>query len=106
MIFTMENEIREPLNIGSGTGISIKDLVRIIIENSPTKPEVFWDKTKPSGDKKRILDTSKAISYGFKPNTDLKTGIKATISWYKKNSVFLEITPDQLNKVYLFAFSQ
>jgi GDP-L-fucose synthase len=86
MIFTMENEIREPLNIGSGAGISIKDLVSIIIENSPTTPEISWDKTQPSGDKKRILDTSKAISYGFKPNTDLKTGIKATISWYKKNS--------------------
>ena len=50
----------EPINLGSGEGISIKSLVDILIELTPNKPEIAWDATKPSGDPVRILSMEKA----------------------------------------------
>jgi len=85
MIETIEKEVYEPLNLGSGTGTSIKDLVSIIIKNLKNKPDVIFDKSKPSGDKLRILDTSKAKSFSIYPKISLEQGLKETIEWYNNN---------------------
>ena len=87
MIQVMQKKIEEPINIGSGTGVSIKKLVNtllssIIIKN---KPKVIFDKTKPAGDKKRILDTKLARSYGITNRVSLKEGLNKTINWYLNN---------------------
>jgi GDP-L-fucose synthase len=82
MLFVMEREIFEPLNLGCGDGVNIKDLVEIIAAQLPKKPEIIWDTSKPAGDQKRILDMSKARSYGFKSSVSLEEGIKDTIQWY------------------------
>ena len=73
--------------VESGTGVSIKKLVNtllssIIIKN---KPKVIFDKTKPAGDKKRILDTKLARSYGITNRVSLKEGLNKTINWYLNN---------------------
>ena len=82
---TVENSIKEPLNLGSGVGYKIKDLVEIIIKYSGKKLDIVWLKDMPQGDKKRILSMTKASSLGFKPIIGLEEGINLTIDWYKKN---------------------
>ena len=85
MIFVVEQNINEPLNIGSGKGVSIKKIVQLILKYLPFKIEVEWDKNKPSGDKIRIMDTTKLRSYGFTNIISIDDGIKETINWYEKN---------------------
>ena len=90
MIFAVSNEINEPLNVGSGQGISIKNLVNTAIEISDYKPEIIWDTSKPSGDKQRILNTKKLNDYGFLPSISLKEGLTRTLEWYKLNSSIID----------------
>lgn len=87
MIQVIKKNIKEPINIGSGKGISIKELVKII-QNSKylkIKPEIIFQSDKPSGDKKRILDTKLAKKYKINSNTSMKEGIDQTIKWFLDN---------------------
>jgi GDP-L-fucose synthase len=85
MIHAVEKEINEPINLGSGTGITIRQFVDTIVEISDEKPSVVWDVTKPSGDKKRVLDVSTAASYGFSARTSFRDGLEETYRFYKNN---------------------
>jgi len=85
MIITMESGLTQPVNLGCGNGYSIKELVNIILKNTDYKPEVRWDITKPMGDKKRLMDISRAKSIGWAPKITLEEGIKRTINWYIQN---------------------
>ena len=80
MKFVVENKITEPVNIGSGTGTTIKEIADIIANYFGK--EIKWDITKPMGDMKRIMSTDRLESYGFKLKYDLKEGIEKTIEWY------------------------
>ncbi|WHE06053.1 GDP-L-fucose synthase [Thermoanaerobacterium thermosaccharolyticum] len=76
----------DPVNIGSGFEISIKDLVNLIAELTGFKGKIVWDATKPDGQPRRRLDTSKAEKYfGFKAKTDFREGLKKTIEWYRES---------------------
>jgi GDP-L-fucose synthase len=75
----------QPINLGSGTGYSIKELINTIIGHSGKNPEIVWDTTKPSGDKIRVLDTSRAQQLGIYPEISLEEGIKDLVKWYKEN---------------------
>lgn len=90
MIFAVTNQINEPLNVGSGQGVSIKDLVNTVIDISDYKPEIVWDISKPSGDKQRILNTKKLNDYGFIPQINLKEGLTRTLKWYTNNASTIE----------------
>ncbi|QWK10869.1 MAG: GDP-L-fucose synthase [Thermoflexus hugenholtzii] len=73
----------EPVNLGSGFEISIKELVEIIKELTGFKGRVRWDTSKPNGQPRRRLDTSKAERlFGFRAKTDFKEGLQRTIDWY------------------------
>ncbi|PIR69952.1 MAG: hypothetical protein COU47_00780 [Candidatus Niyogibacteria bacterium CG10_big_fil_rev_8_21_14_0_10_46_36] len=85
MLFVAEHGITKPVNIGSGVGVSIRELVEVIISCLPEKPTIVWDTEKPTGDAMRILDTSRVSVYGWKPAISLKEGIAKTIKWYEKN---------------------
>ncbi len=75
----------EPVNIGAGFEISIKDLTEMIVELTEFKGEIVWDKTKPDGQPRRCLDTTKAFKeFQFKAKTSFKEGLKETIKWYKE----------------------
>jgi GDP-L-fucose synthase len=75
----------EAVNIGSGFEISIKDLAELIAELTGYNGKFIWDKSKPDGQPRRCLDTTKAEKYfGFKAKTDFKEGLKKTIEWYKR----------------------
>ncbi|PJE51195.1 MAG: GDP-fucose synthetase [Candidatus Yanofskybacteria bacterium CG10_big_fil_rev_8_21_14_0_10_36_16] len=74
----------DPVNLGSGMEISIKDLVRLIADITGFKGKIVWDKTKPDGQPRRRLNVSLAKKeFGFKATTSFKEGLKKTIEWYK-----------------------
>lgn len=84
LMATEEYNKPEPVNIGAGFEISIKDLVDLIVQLTGFKGKIIWDTTKPDGQPKRCLDTTKAYNeFGFKAKTNFKVGIKKTIEWYK-----------------------
>ena len=73
----------DPVNIGAGFEISIKDLATLIGRLIEFKGKIIWDKTKPDGQPRRGLDTSKAFDeFGFKAKTSFEEGLKDTIHWY------------------------
>ncbi len=73
----------EPVNIGAGFEISIKELVGLIIKLTGFKGKIIWDMTKPDGQPRRMLDTSKAEKeFGFKAKTSFEEGLKKAIEWY------------------------
>jgi len=73
----------EPVNIGAGFEISIKDLVDLIIKITGFKGQTIWDNSKPDGQPRRMLDTPKAEKeFGFKAETSLEEGLTKTIKWY------------------------
>jgi len=76
----------EPVNIGAGFEISIKQLVQLIAESTGFKGHIIWDTSKPDGQPRRMLDTSKAFTeFGFKAITDFREGLKKTFEWYKNS---------------------
>lgn len=83
---TLSYNKSEPVNLGAGHEISIKELTRIIADLSGFSGQIIWDKSKPDGQPKRLLDTSKALKeFGFVARTDINTGLSKTIDWYRNN---------------------
>lgn len=75
----------EPVNIGAGFEISIKELVNLIVKLTGFKGKIIWDKTKPDGQPRRMLDTTKAFKeFGFKAKTNFEEGLKKTVEWYEE----------------------
>ena len=86
MMLVVKKGYTKPLNIGSGTGNKISEIAKIISKNVSNGPlDLKFDKTKPSGDKKRIMDTTRLKKLGFKQEIDLETGLIQTIKWFEKN---------------------
>jgi GDP-L-fucose synthase len=76
----------EPVNIGAGFEISIKELTELIAKLTGFQGKITWDKSKPDGQPRRMLDTTKALKeFGFTAKTNLTTGLIKTIDWYKEN---------------------
>ena len=76
---------REPVNLGSGFEISIKDLVNLIVKLTGYEGEIVWDTSKPNGQPRRGLDTSRAKEYfGFEAQTPFEEGLHRTIEWYRQ----------------------
>lgn len=85
MMLMVEKGVNEPVNLGSGKGVSIREVVEIISHLMPEIPEIKWDTTKPSGDAKRLMDMERAKSHGFEPQISMEEGIRETIEWYREN---------------------
>jgi GDP-L-fucose synthase len=83
MIFVVENGINEPVNIGSGVGVSIKEIAESLARINKGL-EIVWDTDKPQGDLKRILDMSKLETYGFKNTVSLDEGLRKVSNWFNK----------------------
>ncbi len=76
----------EPVNLGAGFEISIKDLVELIVEKTGFQGNVVWDASQPDGQPRRCLDTQRAKEYfGFEAKTKFEEGIEKTIAWYIAN---------------------
>jgi len=76
----------EPVNIGAGNEIKIKDLVDIIARYTGYSYDIFWDTTKPDGQPRRGLDVSRAErEFGFRAEVSFEEGLRRTIEWYHEN---------------------
>ena len=76
----------QPVNLGSGREISIGELVSLIVKETGFAGDIVWDRTKPDGQPRRALDTSRAAeSFGFRARTDFVEGLRKTIEWYRNN---------------------
>ena len=74
----------EPVNLGSGMEISIHDLTELIVREVGFRGRIEWDHSKPDGQPRRGLDTSRAQQYfGFKADTPFEVGLRKTIEWYE-----------------------
>jgi GDP-L-fucose synthase len=74
----------EPVNLGAGFEISIRDLTQLIVRLTGFSGTIEWDASKPDGQPRRCLDTTRAEhSFGFKASTDFETGLRKTIEWYR-----------------------
>ncbi|MDB3943897.1 NAD(P)-dependent oxidoreductase [Candidatus Pelagibacter sp.] len=91
MINVVKKNIKKPINIGSGKGVSIKQLIKKIINSKfvKNKPKIVYDLSKNSGDKKRVLITKFAEKNGIINKTSLKDGIDQSILWYLENKKFI-----------------
>jgi GDP-L-fucose synthase len=86
VLATMKYEKPDPVNLGSGMEISIKDLAELITKMMGFKGEIRWDPSKPNGQPRRRLDVSRAEKeFGFKATTSFEEGLKNVIEWYNKS---------------------
>lgn len=78
----------EPVNLGTGREVTIKQLVQLISSLTDFKGEIRWQTDKPDGQPRRCLDTSIALKkFGFRAATSLEEGLRKTIDWYQSNSL-------------------
>ena len=74
----------EPVNLGTGYEISIKDLITLICDLMGFEGEIVWETDKPNGQPRRCLDTERAKqAFGFTANVDFREGLQRTIEWYR-----------------------
>jgi GDP-L-fucose synthase len=77
----------EPVNIGTGEEISIRDLAELIADVTGFDGEIDWDASRPNGQPRRKLDTSRARElFGFEARTALREGLKRTVAWYREQA--------------------
>ena len=77
----------EPVNVGTGEEIAIRDLAALIAELTGYEGEIVWDTTKPNGQPRRCLDVSRAERlFGFRARTPFRKGLERTVAWYRENA--------------------
>jgi GDP-L-fucose synthase len=78
----------EPVNLGSGQEIAVRELAQVIAELAEFRGDIIWDGSKPDGQPRRTLDTSRALrEFGFRASIGLRNGIAETVAWYRRNYV-------------------
>jgi GDP-L-fucose synthase len=83
---TERYEKSEAVNLGAGFEIRIRDLVPLVAEACRFEGEIVWDRTKPDGQPRRMLDTSKAVrEFGWKATIGFEEGLRETVAWYEQN---------------------
>ena len=75
----------EPINVGFGSDISIRELANLIKKVVGFDGEIIWDHSKPNGTPKKLLDSSRIFNLGWQPDQSLESGLEATYRWYLEN---------------------
>lgn len=84
--FALENTLPDYLyNVGSGSEISIKELATLVKNTIGYTGEIIWDSTKPDGTPRKLMDSSKMNTLGWKPSVSLEEGIASTYQWFLNN---------------------
>ena len=86
VVYAMETNLKESLyNVGSGKDITIKKLAETIKKIIEFKGDIIWDKSKPDGTPKKLMDVSKMEKIGWKYSIELEEGIEKTYKWFLDN---------------------
>ncbi len=80
---TKRYDAAEPVNIGAGFEISIKELAGLIAELMGFEGEILWDSDKPNGQPRRCLNVERAAAFGFRATTQFREGLQRTIEWFR-----------------------
>lgn len=87
VLATLHYNEPDPINLGTGYEIKIRDLIALICELMEFQGEIIWETDKPNGQPRRCLDTEKAKqAFGFTAEMDFKQGLKNTINWYRQHA--------------------
>ena len=87
MLAALRYDRPEPVNLGTGEEISIKELAELIGEATGYEGEIVWDTTKPNGQPRRKLDTTRAKElFGFEAKTPFREGVARTVAWYREHA--------------------
>jgi GDP-L-fucose synthase len=87
VLATLRYDDPDPVNLGTGEEISIRQLAELIGEATGFEGEIVWDATKPNGQPRRKLDTSRAKElFGFEAQTPFRDGIARTVAWYREHA--------------------
>lgn len=87
-LFLLENdtsELPQPINIGTGSDITIEDLARLVARTVGYQGKLVWDTDKPDGAPRKLLNSSRIHDFGWHSSTDLATGVAKTYQWYLKD---------------------
>ncbi len=89
-LFLLENDtsdLSQPINIGTGSDISIRDLATLVASTVGYEGKLRWDTDKPDGAPRKLLDSSRIHDFGWRSSTDLATGVAKTYQWYLQDLV-------------------
>lgn len=85
VLFTLQNGVDEHLyNVGTGIDLTIKELAFIVQQITGHKGDIIWDRAKPDGTPRKIMDSSKIRNLGWQPKIKLESGIQSAYEWYLK----------------------
>ena len=76
-----------PINIGSGSDLSIRELAELISDVGGFRGEISWDITKPDGAPRKLLDSSRLLSTGWRPRVGFMEGLVSTYDWFRQSSI-------------------
>jgi GDP-L-fucose synthase len=94
VVFLMkEYDSPEPVNVGTGTDISIRELAELMAEITGYRGRIVFDTSRPDGMPRKLLDCSRIQSMGWRPETSLRDGIRRTIEWYASTVADLQLAP-------------
>lgn len=86
IVFLLENYNEDlPINVGTGSDVSIRELAELIAKVSGFRGSIHWDTSKPDGTPRKLLDTSRVRSLGWSPKIDLESGIRRTYAEYSES---------------------
>jgi GDP-L-fucose synthase len=87
-------ESSEPVNLGAGFEISMKELASLIARLTGFHGQLVWDTSRPNGQPRRMLDTSRALErFGFRAKTSFEAGLEKTVAWYRSTHPELREAP-------------
>jgi len=90
MLHVVENKITDPINLGSGGGYTIKNLVELVLKYSGRDIPVKWLTDAPSGDSKRLMSVDRMKRYGLETTVSLEEGVRLTTEWFLNNKEILD----------------
>jgi GDP-L-fucose synthase len=86
VVFLLEHyDEPEPINVGIGTDVTIRELAEVIAEITGFAGNLVWDSSKPDGTPRKLLDVSRLSKLGWLPQIELREGIRSTYEWYAAN---------------------
>jgi nucleoside-diphosphate-sugar epimerase len=89
----------EPVNLGVGREITIRELVKHVVRLTGYEGETRWDSSKPDGQPRRALDTTRARdSFGFVASTSFEDGLRETIAWYEASRAIVASSRGQAER--------